>query len=414
MKHVEKVVLIGRNAVSVVVLAGLLGILAGCDREGEREDEAAEGPNGGQLLEKGGFALEVTVFERGVPPEFRVYPFRDGKPVKPADVTLAIELTRLGGVIDRISFEPRDEYLRSTQTIVEPHSYVLKASASTGGNNYSWSYESFEGRTTIAPDMAKGAGIETAQAGPGRIEQRLALLGSIRPNADRVRNVSARFPGVLRTVLVKVGDTVRQGQQLATVESNESLQTYNVVAPIAGVITERHASPGEVADTDHLFQVADFSTVWADLNVFPRDRSRLQQKQAVRVRAADGAQQAEGTVDFIAPTGSGSNQALLVRVVLDNAASAWTPGQYVEGLVTVSAIDAPLVISRSALQTFRDWEVAFVKVGDIYEFRPLELGRGDDENVEVLGGLQAGDRYVTANSYLIKADIEKSGASHDH
>jgi cobalt-zinc-cadmium efflux system membrane fusion protein len=69
---------------------------------------------------------------------------------------------------------------------------------------------------------------------------------------------------------------------------------------------------------------------------------------------------------------------------------------------------------RSALQTFRDWEVAFVNVGDVYEFRPLELGRSDAERVEVLGGLQAGDRYVSTNSYLIKADIEKSGASHDH
>ena len=40
--------------------------------------------------------------------------------------------------------------------------------------------------------------------------------------------------------------------------------------------------------------------------------------------------------------------------------------------------------------------------------------RSDGNLTEVLGGLQAGDRYVVENSYLIKADIEKSGASHDH
>jgi cobalt-zinc-cadmium efflux system membrane fusion protein len=44
----------------------------------------------------------------------------------------------------------------------------------------------------------------------------------------------------------------------------------------------------------------------------------------------------------------------------------------------------------------------------------LELGRQDEEWVEVLGGLNAGDVYVTENSYLVKADIDKDSAAHDH
>ena len=56
----------------------------------------------------------------------------------------------------------------------------------------------------------------------------------------------------------------------------------------------------------------------------------------------------------------------------------------------------------------------FIQVDDTYEIRPLELGTSDGTLTEVLEGLQAGDRYVVDNSYLIKADIEKSGASHDH
>ncbi len=409
----------------VVALAAsaLLTLAAGCggkpapaDEHGHEaaSEEMAKGPHGGRLLEDGDFALELTMFERGVPPEFHVWPSRKGQPVNAAEVQLDIELTRLGGVVDRIAFQPQEDFLRSTQAIAEPHSYTLKATAKAGGKTHTWTYESFEGRTSIAPEMAKGAGVETAVAGPGRIEEQLSLFGSIQPNPDRVRNVGARFPGVIRSVRVNVGDRVQQGQQLATVESNESLQTYGVVAPIAGVITDRHANPGETTDGEPLFQVADFSGVRAELSVFPRDRSRLKRGQPVRVKAADGALEATGSVDFIAPAGSAGNQALLVRVLLDNPDGRWTPGQFIEGLITVSAIEAPLVIPRSALQTFRDWEVAFVNVGDVYEFRPLELGRSDGERVEVLSGLQPGDRYVSVNSYLIKADIEKSGASHDH
>lgn len=387
----------------------------GHGHQGDHEDEeAAEGPRGGRLLEDGGFALEVTMFESGVPPEIHVYPARDGKPVNPADVQMTLELRRLGGRVERVDFTPQDDFLRSTTAIGEPHSYEVTAKAREGGRTHSWTYESFEGRTTIAPAMAKGAGVAISVAGPGRIAERVSLFGEIAADPDRVRAVGARFPGLIRSVSVTVGDAVQAGQKLATVESNESLQTYPVTSPIAGVVTERRANVGETTHEEHLFEVANFSSVRAELNAFPRDRGRLKPGQSVRIKAADGTQEAEGRVDFVSPVGTGNNQTLVVRVTLDNRDGQWTPGQFVEGLVTVSATDVPLAIPRDALQAFRDWDVAFINVGDTYEIRPLELGRSDGESVEVLAGLQPGDRYVSANSYLIKADIEKSGASHDH
>ena len=91
-----------------------------------------------------------------------------------------------------------------------------------------------------------------------------------------------------------------------------------------------------------------------------------------------------------------------------------TPGLLVAGDIVVEAVEAPLAVDNRALQSFRDWTVVFIQVDDTYEIRPLELGRSDGHFTEVLDGLQAGDRYVVENSYLIKADIEKSGASHDH
>jgi cobalt-zinc-cadmium efflux system membrane fusion protein len=82
--------------------------------------------------------------------------------------------------------------------------------------------------------------------------------------------------------------------------------------------------------------------------------------------------------------------------------------------VTVADHDVPLVVRESGLQSFRDFTVVYAQVGETYEVRMLDLGRRDGEFVEVLGGLEQGTVYVTENSFLIKADIEKSGASHDH
>jgi cobalt-zinc-cadmium efflux system membrane fusion protein len=64
--------------------------------------------------------------------------------------------------------------------------------------------------------------------------------------------------------------------------------------------------------------------------------------------------------------------------------------------------------------SFRNFTVVFARVGDTDEVRMLKLGRSDGECVEVPGGLKPGNEYVTAQSYRIKADIEKSGASHHH
>ncbi|NJN06007.1 MAG: hypothetical protein HC814_06070 [Rhodobacteraceae bacterium] len=66
------------------------------------------------------------------------------------------------------------------------------------------------------------------------------------------------------------------------------------------------------------------------------------------------------------------------------------------------------------MQTYRDWTVVFLNEGDIYEVLPVTTGLRDGDLVEITAGLEPGMRYVTANSFLIKADILKSGASHDH
>src|SRR5690606_33094764 len=114
------------------------------------------------------------------------------------------------------------------------------------------------------------------------------------------------------------------------------------------------------------------------------------------------------------PAADRDTQSVTARIVLDNAAELWAPGQFVEAVVTVAAAEVDLAVPLPAIQKYRDWDVVFARVGDTYEVRMVDLGRRDAERVEVLGGLAPGTEYVVANSYLVKADIEKAGASHDH
>ena len=73
-----------------------------------------------------------------------------------------------------------------------------------------------------------------------------------------------------------------------------------------------------------------------------------------------------------------------------------------------------LAVKVNALQKMENNTVIFERKGNNFTVRAIEVGEQDDNWVEVLSGLQAEAEYVSENSFIIKADILKSGASHDH
>jgi cobalt-zinc-cadmium efflux system membrane fusion protein len=407
-----------------VFLMALLALTACGQREPEATTEHGaaaasfeRGPHRGSMLRDGNFALELQIFEDGVPPVFHVYLYQDGKLVVPTGAQVTVELHRLDSEVNRIAFAPQEDYLRGDTVVAEPHSFSVVVAATVGGASHEWKFDSFEGRTTIAAATAQAAGVRTEAAGPATIAEVLSLRGRLVPNAERVRSVSARFAGPIRSVLRSVGDTVRAGEPLAVVESNESLTTYQVTSPIDGTIIERLANPGESATGEPMFVIADYRSLWAELTLFPRDLARVKAGQRVKLRAAEGELEAEGRILRVSPAIDATAQLkglYVARVALRDSERRWAPGLFIQGNVQVASETVPLAVKRSGLQGFRDFTVVFAQVGETYEVRMLELGRQDETWVEVLGGLKPGTPYVSENSYLIKADIEKSGASHDH
>lgn len=275
-------------------------------------------------------------------------------------------------------------------------------------------HEETESAIALTPEQLEAAGIETAAVGPASIRETLPLYGVISPNAERVREVAARFPGAIRDVNVKIGDTVKQGQALATVESNESLQAYSVTAPLAGVITARNANPGEQAGDKALFTIADLSTVWVELSLFPRDVAKVHVGQIVRVQSPDTGLDAEGTLVYVAPFGQSANQTLTARVLLENSERDWAPGLYVTAEVTLAETPVPLAVRNEAVQNFEGGDVVFVQGEKGFAPHAIQLGRGDGEYTELISGPEAGERYVTTNSFILKAELGKGETEHGH
>lgn len=405
-----------RALYTAILLASLVGLSAPviAAETAAKQEEPVKGPHRGRLLTEGDFVLELSIFETGVPPEFRVWVTNEGQPVKPEDVSLTVKLTRLGDVVDTIGFKAQDDFLRGDMEIYEPHSFVVTITAEYQGKTFAWQYDNFEGRTAISPEVAEAMEITTEIAGPAVLNETVSVFGRLISPANASRQITARFDGLIVAVHVNQGQRVKAGEPLLTIESNESLKSYTVPAPINGVVQARNASPGEQSNGRVLLSLLDTSALVAELAVFPMDRQRVNPGARVHLTTADGgADSIAGSVTSI-DAQVGPNQSTAVRVAVDNSAGLLAPGQFVNGLIEVANHEVPLAVKRSGLQGFRDFTVVFAKINNEYEVRMLELGREAGEWVEVLGGLAPGTEYVSVNSYIIKADIEKSGASHDH
>ncbi len=378
-------------------------------------DEDAKGPHGGRLLKDGDFAVELAIFEQGLPPEFRAWFTQAGKPVTAASVKFSVVLKRPGDVTDTYTFKPEGDYLRGEAEVYEPHSFDYTVIAEHAGRTHRWAFAAPEMQTTITAEAATRAGVVAEVAGPATLDETLSVYGQVKLNANKVARAVPRFGGIVREARKSLGDTVTAGEVVALLETNQSLATIEVKAPIAGIIVDRDVNAGEtVIEGATLYTVADLADVWVDLNVPKRDQARVKVGQSAVIHADDGGAEAKGTITWISPVSSAEAQTLVARVVLTNTDQRWRPGLFVKAAVNLSAATVPVAVKESALQTLFDFSVVFSQHGDLYQARPLELGRRGGGYVEVLKGLKAGERYVTENSFLIKADIGKSGASHDH
>jgi len=403
-----------------LALALMLAACGGSGSAGQPDEghsvaaaEYERGPHRGRMLRDGDFAIEVTIFETSVPPQYRLYAYLGDKPLKPSEVQATVQLKRLDGEVNNFTFKSENEYLTGSGTVVEPHSFDVTVAATYVGRAHQWAFASYEGRTTIPAAVATDAGVKVEVAGPAVIRDTVRLMGSVVLDANRHAQVKARFPGIVRAVPVQQGDRVRRGQTLVVVEGNESMRSYPVTAPFDGVVLRRATNVGDVAGDNTLIEMADLSKVWVELHAIGEDAVGLAAGQPVRLRAATGNAEQETVIDTLLPLAT-RGQSVVARVSIANPEGRWRPGMTVSADVAVAVRDVLLAVKESGLQRFRDFTVVFAQIGETYEVRMLELGARDGEYVEVLGGLKPGTRYVAEQSFLIKADIEKSGASHDH
>lgn len=200
-----------------------------------------------------------------------------------------------------------------------------------------------------------------------------------------------------------------------TEEADADLTQYIMRAPLGGTVVRRHLARGESVDTDReAFIIADVSTVWVDISVYPHDRERVKAGQAVAILTESGVE-AEGTIAFVMPFVSEETRTANARVVLSNEDMRLRPGMFVTAAIAVEEAPAKVRIPATALQTHEGQDIVFVR-GEEGRFtpRPVSIGRRNGHHAEVVAGLEPGEAVVTEGAFIVKSQLAKSGFDDGH
>lgn len=263
-------------------------------------------------------------------------------------------------------------------------------------------------------DLAK-YGVGFADAAAGKLAVELKVPGEVKLNGDLVAHMIPRFPGIVRQVQKNLGDAVKKGEVLAVFENNANLSSFEMRSQIDGVVIEKDIALGEVISADsEAFVVADLSQVWVDLFVYPTDLPQIKAGQRVRIMDHSTNKEVEGVLAYVAPTISDHTRTALARVILQNPNMAWRPGTFVTGAIVIDESDVAVLVDGNSVQDIAGIPTVFVKKDDAFVATQVRIGRRDDKHVEVLEGVTIGARVATSGSFLLKSELTKGEAEHEH
>ena len=200
-------------------------------------------------------------------------------------------------------------------------------------------------------------------------------------------------------------------------QADATYTRYEIRAPFAGTIIEKHLPLGENVNADSaVFTIADLSTVWVDINVYQKDLPKIRKGQKVVIEAGHDIPAATGTIAWLGPLVGEATRTAKARVILPNPKGELRPGLFVTARVAVANSPAGVVVPKSALQSFEERPVVFVRTPEGFEPQPVETGRQNVTQVEILSGLKPGQTYVSEGAFTLKAQLSKGafGDGHNH
>ena len=260
-----------------------------------------------------------------------------------------------------------------------------------------------------------------------RYRQSRTRLALAQANMERIKNLVEKKIAARKDILQAETDFKTVQTELHTDEERLSLygistselksedhkrQLLPVRSPIGGIITEKHAIVGELADpSKSLYTVADLSIVWVLVDIHEKDLAKVHKGQAAIVSvSAFPDRKLKGHITYIADLVDETTRTVKARVAVANPGRQLKPEMFATvELALPSDAAAVLAVPDDALQDFDGNKVLFVADDKGVEFKPrkVELGRTAGGMVEIVSGLKEGERYAVKGAFILKSELKK-------
>jgi cobalt-zinc-cadmium efflux system membrane fusion protein len=198
-------------------------------------------------------------------------------------------------------------------------------------------------------------------------------------------------------------------------ENDPDLRIYAIRSPMDGIVIARHINKGEfIENTVTIYEIADLSTVWIEIGIYPKDLVRVKEGQMIDISLPVDRKIAKAKIIYLSPIIQDETITAKAVAELKNPNGEWRPGSFVKVDIATEDVFAPIVISKEAIQEIDGKEFIFVRIPEGFEKRQAQIGVSDHENVEILSGLSSGEEYASSKTFLLKADLGKKEAEHEH
>jgi membrane fusion protein, heavy metal efflux system len=242
--------------------------------------------------------------------------------------------------------------------------------------------------------------------------QRLYAIGAVsREELEKMTAEAAemdRAQEVARSRLVLLGIPEDKAQRIAS--PADVITTFDVKAPIAGVITKRNANPGlNIDPSAPLFTVTDLSDVWVVADLYERDFATVGLGSPVTITtAAYPGLELRGRVNYIDPQVQAETRTAKLRAEVANGAGRLRLGMFVDVSIAGRSARAVIMVPKTAVQTMGTQSVVFVSPG-AGRFAPRIVTPGDTvgNEIAISSGLDAGDMVVAQGAFFLRAERER-------
>lgn len=216
-----------------------------------------------------------------------------------------------------------------------------------------------------------------------------------------------------RQHLYALGVSKREVEQIPQ-ENDEEFRYYLIRSPLNGTVIGRDITRGEyIEDKAMIYEIADLETLWVDMGIFPKDFQRIQKGALVQVHCPQTQETAEAKLVYLSPVIEEGTIAAKAIAELENRECRWKPGTFVQVQVESEHLEAPIVVTKEAVQMIEGNPVIFLQTPKGFQMQEVEIGLSDDKHIQVLEGLNSGDNYAATQTFLLKADLGKDSVEDD-